>query len=506
MTCKLIGASRREFLRQAGAMAGLGVGAPLALNLAAMGAASAQTASDYKAIVCIFMYGGNDAYNTVLATDSSSWQRYAAVRPSSPGNIGLLKDGAADRTKTVGSAAWMGSVLPISPATAQPGRSFALNPMLGDVKAMFDAKRLAVVANVGPLVEPVTRSQYLAKAKATPRKLFSHNDQQSTWQTFQPEGASSGWGGRMADLFASSNGNSIFTSVNAGDNSAWSTGRVVKQYRMGVAGPVRLGLQRGADGVDRVYGFDSVAVAMRKIVQSQSSSHVMLKDHASVATRSLTAQEQIAGLLPGAATAPFGPASALNCTLPSGATEANALAAQLQVVARTIAIQSALGVKRQVFFVNLGGFDTHANQPLRHATLMTQLNHGLKYFDTVLNSLGVANQVTTFTASDFGRTFTSNGDGTDHGWGGHHFVMGGAVAGGDLYGAFPVYGDKASNSNDFMGTEDQIYNGALVPKIAVDQYAATIANWFGVPSSSFGDIFPNSGNFSTRLDLGFMRS
>jgi uncharacterized protein (DUF1501 family) len=176
----------------------------------------------------------------------------------------------------------------------------------------------------------------------------------------------------------------------------------------------------------------------------------------------------------------------------------------LQVVARIIAAQSSLKVKRQVFFVSLTGFDTHNTQNLVHADLMARLNHGLKYFDNALSALGVSRQVTTFTASDFGRSFTSNGDGTDHGWGAHHLVMGGAVQGGDVYGAFPVMSTKNHRDNEFDASPDQIINGVLLPRISVDQYGATLGRWFGLSSSQLGDVFPNLGNFSGRSDLGFM--
>lgn len=499
--------SRRSFLAHAGGLAGMGISAPFAINLAAMGSAAAQTASDYKALVCLFMYGGNDAFNTVLATDPTSWQRYAAVRPSTLGNIGLLKDAPADRTKTAGSAQWLGGVLPISPLTAQSGRTFALHPMLSDVQSMFGSKRLAVIANVGSLIEPVTRTQYIGKSRPTPKKLFSHNDQQSTWQTFSAEGASTGWGGKIGDIFAGANGNSLFTCVSAGDGAAWLSGRTVKQYRMGPNGAVRLGTKAGAtDGLPYTYSSRAVGEALQNIVRTARTGHVMEADYTTVAARSILAEQQISKVLPSAANAPFGPSTLLQFTPPGGAPQINPLASQLQMVARTIAAQGSLGVKRQVFFVNLGGFDTHANQALRHATLMAQLNHALKYFDGVVSAMGMADQVTTFTASDFGRTFTGNGDGTDHGWGGHHFVMGGAVAGGDIYGQFPVYGEKAPSNNDMLGSEDQIYNGTLVPRLSIDQYGATLANWFGVPSSALNDIFPHASNFASRLNLSFMRT
>ena len=189
----------------------------------------------------------------------------------------------------------------------------------------------------------------------------------------------------------------------------------------------------------------------------------------------------------------------------TGTAAFNSLAQQLQVVARTIAARLSLGATRQVFFVSMGGFDTHDNENRALADLMAKLGHALQYFNNVLTALGVANQVTTFTASDFGRTFTSNGDGTDHGWGSHHMVMGGAVRGRDLYGTFPVLGTKNANNNEFDNSPDQIGNGALLPATSVDQYAATLGRWFGLSDSQLLDLFPNLANWNVASrNLGFM--
>lgn len=499
--------SRRLFLKQVSAFAPLGAGAPMALGLSASGALAAQGAGDYKALVCIFMYGGNDAFNTVLATDKTSWQNYSAVRSSRSGNIGLIKDAPADKSRLPGSPEWMGGVLPITPVTTKAGRSFALNPLLPDLQALFNVqKRLAVVANVGTLVEPIDRDGYIARTRAFPKKLFSHNDQQSEWQTFSPEGASTGWGGRIADIFEAGNGNSLFTTISVGDNSAWLAGQTVKQYRLGAAGAIRVGTSPDGQGKPRTYGSDVVAAALERIVRTPRTGHVMEADYAAMAGKAIDAERQLAGVLPNGDLAPFGPPQILNYSPVTGGATANPLAMQLRMAARMIAAQSKLGIKRQVFFVNMNGFDTHDGQSIRHGNLMAQLNHGLKYFDTLLTYMGMANQVTTFTASDFGRTFLCNGDGTDHGWGGHHFVMGGAVAGGEIHGDFPVYGAKASGSNDIVDSDNQIYCGVLVPQLAVDQYGAALAKWFGVPASGMGDIFPNLKNFGAQAGVSVMRA
>lgn len=479
-------ASRRLFLKQSAAMSTLGAGAPLALNLAAMGSAAAQTAGDYKALVCVFLAGGNDAFNTVLATDASSWQAYNAVRNQLPSSIALP----------------LGSVLPLNPSQGlSGGRSLALHPQLKGMRDLFNTqRRMAIVSNVGPLVEPLTKAEYLQQLKRQPAKLFSHNDQQSTWQALGPEGASLGWGGRLADAVAAGNGNSLFTGISAAGNAVWVSGQNVRQYQLQSSGVVRMGVVTNEFGVDHIYGSDKVAAAMQRIVTTNRSAHKFEADLTTVAQRSRAAQLAMGSALPGAETLPYGPSSSLQYTKADGNRAMNPLAQQLQVVARSIGARQALGMKRQVFFVSLGGFDTHDDQVGRHADLMARLDHGMVYFDKVLAALGLSDSVTTFTASDFGRTFTSNGDGTDHGWGSHHFVMGGAVNGGTVVGDVPTYANKNANNNYFDGSPDQLINGALLPKISVEQYGSALGRWFGA-GAALSTVFPNLGNFAGTLPL-----
>jgi len=475
-------ASRRAFLRLASLMSVAGsAGAPFALNLATIGAAAAQTSSpDYRAIVCLFMNGGNDHANTVLATDPTSWNTYTTVRTTSEaGSIALPGPSAA------------GGVLPIAPLTAQAGREFALHPQLGPLKDLFDAGRAAIVANVGPLLAPTTRAQYRAASVPLPPKLFSHNDQQSTWQAGRPEGASSGWGGRMGDLVAAANGNPIFTCISASGNAVFVSGQSVQQYQVSSAGAVAIGRLTGS-----LFGSSAAGNPLQAIV-SGSRSHLFEKEHAAVVKRSIDAQAILASAMLPAGTG--GVANPTQYTNPNTGTPANnGLATQLQTVARMVGARGGLGARRQVFFVSLGGFDTHDNQRTAHADLMARLAHAISYFDSALATLpggDMRSQVTLFTASDFGRTFTSNGDGTDHGWGAHHFVVGGAVKGRDLYGTFPVTG---------LGHERDVGSGSLLPEISVDQYGATLAAWFGLSDGQIADVFPNLGNFAAR-NLGFMR-
>jgi len=508
-------AARRLFLRQAGAMSLIaGAGAPLALNLAAAGSAAAAGATDYRALVCLFLFGGNDSFNMVLPTDATSWPLYSAIRNQAPDSIALLAPGVAPALGAAAtSPARLGGVLPINPADAQ-GRSFALHPVMGTLATMFDAdKRLAILPNVGPLVMPTTKAQLAQASFPRPARLGSHNDQANTWQALAPEGAQRGWGGRMGDLLASSNGQPIFTAVSAAGNAVWLSGDSVRQYQVDTGGAVRVGV----DASNRLYGSADAGAALQKIVSSTRGTHWFESDLAAVGQRSIEAELTLRTALKAPSDAAFGtmPAtggySAANdpklryASPVNGAATFNALAQQLQVVARMIdAAQSgSVGAKRQVFFVSMGGFDTHDLQNRVQADLLARLAHAMRYFDTALSAIGAQQKVTTFTASDFGRTFTSNGDGTDHGWGAHHFVMGGAVKGGRLYGRFPTFGAKNTNNNNFDASSDQMGNGSLLPVTSVDQLGATLGKWFGLSDTQLADVFPNLKNFSTR-DLGFM--
>lgn len=475
--------SRREFLRLSGLLSSagaLGAASPFALSLANIGTAAAQGAvSDYKALVCLFLYGANDQANTVLATDTDSWTQYQTVRTTSEaGSIALPAIGMT------------GGVIPITPSTTQSGRSFALHPNMSQVKTLFDAGRAAIIANVGPLIVPTTLAQYKAGSVPLPPKLFSHNDQQSLWQAYAPEGASYGWGGRMGDMLAANNSNALFTAISASGNAVFLSGRSVIQYQVGTTGAVAIAGLSGS-----LFGSNTAGSSFRSIITGDTSNYIQ-KEHAAITKRSIEAQSLL-----GPAMAPAGSNGVANpsqYTNPNtGVLTNNTLATQLQTVARIIAGRNTLGAKRQVFFVSLGGFDTHDVQRSGHANLLARVAHAVDYFDTVMGNLmgsDMRNQVTLFTASDFGRTFTSNGDGTDHGWGSHHFIIGGAVKGGNIYGNFPVTGLKH--------TQD-VGSGSLLPQYSVDQYGATLASWFGLSTTQISDVFPNINNFTER-NLGFI--
>jgi uncharacterized protein (DUF1501 family) len=388
---------------------------------------------------------------------------------------------------------------------------------MSSLQSLFDTdRRLAVLPNIGPLVVPTTKTQYNSPSHPRPPRLFSHNDQQSMWQTMLPEGATTGWGGRMADQLASSNTGAVFTAISAAGNAVWLSGQEVRQYQVSGMGALRL----GADSNNQVFGSAAVADALAKISRNPMGTHVLEADVATVADRSIASEGILSQVLPSASEQAFGtrPATGtsynpssdprLQYLSPStGKPAFSALAHQLQVVARLVqaGMSGATGVRRQVFFVSVGGFDTHSNQNQQHNELMARVAHGMHYFDTALGGINARNNVTTFTASDFGRTYTSNGDGTDHGWGAHQFVMGGAVRGGDFYGKFPTLVGRRPGSNDF-DSPDQVRNGAMLPTSSVDQLGATLSRWFGLSDSQTLSVFPNLANFGLAArNLGFMR-
>lgn len=434
--------SRRAFLRRAGALSMLGSAAPWAFNLAAMADAAAATTAtdDYKALVCVFLQGGNDHGNTLIPFDAASHALYATAR-----------GGLALPLSTLQATALVPSqVLP-------NGRQMALAPALAPLKAYFDAGKLAGVLNIGPLIQPTTLAQFKARSVPLPPKLFSHNDQQSVWQSYHQESANPGWGGRMGDLFMSGNGKSAFTCVNLGGNAVYLSGDQAIPYVLDPQGPSPLLAAAG-----QMYGSADCAKLFARLVTRTSSPYVMAQVHTQVMQRAIDAQAALSGAL-------------AQAVVPTTAfTAGNRLATQLKMVARMISARAALGLKRQVFFVTLGGFDLHDNLASQHPILLAQVADALKSFADATSELGVADRVTTFTASDFGRTLTSNGDGSDHGWGSHHFVLGGAVQGGRFYGQLPDAG--------LLGAQD-ISQGRLLPTMAVDQLAASLAGWMGVSAT-----------------------
>ena len=458
-------ASRRAFLQRASALSVAGVAAPWALNLAALAEASASTATDYKAIVCVFLYGGNDYGNTLVPYDTSNYNAYQQQRPS-------LAYARNELSATILTPT-------ITPIDVQGvAHQYALAPELAPLLPMFNAGKMGILLNVGTLVQPITKQQYTNKTAPLPPKLFSHNDQQSVWQSSTPEGATSGWGGRMGDLFESGNGNATFTCVNVAGNAVYLAGKTAVQYQVSTKGSVPLaGLK------NPLFGSTACSDALRTLV-TQQRTHLFENEYNRISKRSIDADVTLTSALAGGPT--------INTVFPAD----NNLADQLKIVARMISTADQIGAKRQVFFVAIGGFDTHDGLLTDHPVLLTTVADAMTAFYNATVELGVANQVTTFTASDFGRTLSGNNDGSDHGWGSMHFMLGGAVKGQRFYGTAPVV---ANNGPDDVG------QGRLLPTTSVDQYAATLGRWMGVSDSDLLSLLPNLKNYNvSSRNLGFV--
>src|SRR5947207_2527037 len=370
--------TRRTFIRQAACAALTTTGILNTIFDLRRLSAAPLDASDYKALICLFLFGGNDANNVIVPHGASGYASYAAAR-------GIL-------------AIPQASLLPLTLQNGD-GRDFGFHPNLVELQTLFNQGKLGLVSNVGTLVGPVTRAQYLAGGAAVPPQLFSHADQSVQWQTSVPDVISkTGWGGRMADMLQS---------LNAG-------------------------------------------------------------------SRSIAANDLL--------TTPLAGIPAFQTVFPN-----SNLGSQLNMIAKMIAARNNLSMKRQIFFCSVGGYDTHGDQLTGQANLLTELSQGLSAFYNATVELGVASQVTTFTASDFGRTYPTNGSGSDHGWGSHQFVLGGAVQGGRLFGTFPTL---AVNGPDDTG------QGRWIPTTSVDEFSATLATWFGVSVSDLPAVLPNIGRFA----------
>jgi len=454
--------TRRRFIGRACAAVGAtGMLSALA-QLRMIGALAADAApSDYKALVCLFLYGGNDSNNLLVPVDNTNYNIYAA-----------------DRTVL---ALPQASLLPISPKTYSDGRSWGLHPSFVEIQQLFGQGQLALLANTGTLVQPVTLAQYNAGTVALPPQLFSHANQQVQWQSSVPDQPfTTGWGGRLADIVNALNGNpKISMSVSVAGENSFQVGNTVSQFAVNPTGAVVLSGTSGSTLATARYG------AQQNILNFQEQ-NLFEAAFGGMTTSAIVDSQLLNTVL---ASSP-----ALTTTFPS-----TNIASQMKMIARMIGAAPQLGLTRQVFFASLGGFDLHSDQLTPHATLFMQLSQALNAFSAATAELGVQNQVTTFTASDFSRTFNTNGtnDGTagsDHGWGSHHLIMGGAVNGGDIYGSVPLL--------ELGGPEDT-GRGRWIPTTSVDEYSATLANWFGVSASNLPIVLPNIGRFATS-NLGFM--
>ncbi len=470
--------SRRQFLRTASmaSMAGFYV-SPFFVELNSLAAMAQGTAgTDYRALVCVYLAGGNDGHGTVIATDPDSFAAFTSARSGAPG-----------------LAYPMNELLPITLQTPQTGRTFALNPSLGGVQTLFNAGRAAIVANTGTLIAPATKTQINANSVPLPDSLFSHFDQTAAWQAIAANlgsGERVGWGGAVADAIEAMNlnSNSMFTCISTSGNALFLSGQDSFQLNVTSAGPIPIyGLQNPP------FGVPAASNPLNSILTADEN-NLFSQEYEIVINRSMQAQAMLAtAMAPAGAAGVANPPQYLNPMTNMLAN--NPLATSMQTVARIIAGRAQLGVTRQIFYVQLGSFDTHNNQAVQHAQLLTQLGAAFEYFDGLMVGMGLGNNVTSFTISDFGRTLTSNSNGTDHGWGSHHFVVGGAVNGQNMYGQYPVVGVDQVND---LGA------GRLIPTTAVEQYAGTLASWFGLSDSQIRTVFPNFGNFGTDPYLGFM--
>jgi len=474
--------NRRSFLQRAGAGAVTFAGGTSILAALGNSKAYAADVSGYKAIVCLFFFGGQDCHDTVLPYDQASYDKYAQLRP------GLLGDYAA---QTGGSSRDRDRLLNLNPTNAaQFGtREFALPEGMGPIKELFDQGNAAIIGNVGPLIEPINAAEFEAGAKARPKQLFSHNDQQSTWLSSAPEGEVFGWGGKLIDAVNASgaNTNEVFSAISTFGNTVFLSGEQTQQFNLNPDGPQQVnGLRNFNSGLLGTAANNPVAVQMLEDHYRKSGdqlSNLFEKDVADINARAFSTNEQYIEALVGA--------TPLQTVFPQSGT-----GGQLSAVANSINISASLGVGRQVFFVGMGGFDTHDNQAADLSGLQAGYSAAIKSFYDATVEMGMHDNVTLFTAADFGRALLENGNGTDHGWGSHHFIVGGAVNGNTIYGDIPPYD---------VGHEFDSGNGRLIPQVSVEQYAATLGKWFGLSNAELLAALPILANFSEQ-DLGFMAS
>ena len=448
--------NRRDFLRRSGALTAAGLAGNL--DLVSL-SAHAQAAADYRALVCIFLFGGNDGNNLLLPADSAGYAQYAAVRGAGSG-IALTQ----------------AELLPIQPANLDT--PFGLHPALKELQPLFAGGQLAAIANVGTLTQPTSKAQYAAGVR--PDSLYSHSDQQNQWQTSIASGtARTGWGGRLADVLAPQAGGAFPVITSTAGVTLFVTGTASRPLAIPVTGGFGLsGYNNGPAAKARLAALNSLLAIDR--------GNTFVDAASAITEQAIALSATVNPILTSTASA----------VAPLFAGQSSSIARQLLAVARMIEARAATGARRQIFFVSLGGFDTHANQLATQQTLFGQLSPAWKAFYDATVQLGVAQQVTSFTLSDFGRTFKpAAGGGSDHAWGNHHLVLGGAVKGGMLYGRYPTL--------TLAGPDDAEREGRWIPTTAVDQYGATLAKWLGASAADLAQAFPNLARFPVD-NLGFL--
>ncbi len=444
--------SRREFL---GSLPCIALGTTTLysslINLKALGSIMNTTMVDeeYKALVCVMLLGGNDSFNMIIPRGNAEYNEYADTR----GNIAIPK----------------AELLDINPLDGD-GRSYGLHPNMPGCQSLFEQGNMAFVCNVGTLVEPSTKSAIESGQVSLPLGLFSHSDQQMHWQTAIPQDRSSvGWGGRMADILKSMNvDNGVSMNISLAGTNVFQRGNEVTEYAINPDGGVSV-LGWGED-----HPFTQLMTEDISSFLNKQYGDIFKDSYTGVLKRSVESNEVFNQAI----------ADAYQVTTPF--TEGSKLSGMLRMVAQSIAARDILGAKRQIFFVGIGGFDNHDDLIDKHSALMTNLDDALTEFYAATQELGIAENVTTYTVSDFGRKLGSNGNGTDHAWGGNALVMGGAVNGKRMYGEFPVL---ATNGDMY------IKDGVLIPTTSADMYFAELALWFGISPNDLSLILPNIGNF-----------
>jgi uncharacterized protein (DUF1501 family) len=419
--------------------------------------AQSSCPTDYKALVCIFMFGGNDGNNTVIPINTPKSNAY-----NSYANYAKVRGGLALAQST------------LNPINTSRGDSYGLHPGLVELATLYNTGgKVAVLANVGTLVNPLSQSDYLHQAKAIPLNLFSHLDQQTEWQTSIAQGfATTGWGGRLADAMQNCNTSNFPVIVSVGGNALFNTGTVTNPATV-TPGQV-LGLQGFSGSAVNIARFDSLANLL-----NFNNGYTLVNSENYISYNGINQAGVLNEALAGSA--------ALQTAFPN-----TSLGSQMAQIAKIIKVRSALGVNRQIFFAFLGGFDTHDAELTQQSTGLIQVSQAMNAFYSATLELGVSQSVVTFTESDFNRTFQPSGGatlGTDHAWGSHHFIMGGAVKGGDVYGTFPT--------QELSGPDDANNRGIWIPTTSLDQYGATLATWFGVSPTMLPTVFPNLPNFPT---------
>jgi len=415
---------------------------------------------DYKALVCILLAGGNDSYNMIVPTSADPYNVYATTRS----NLALPQ----------------GDLLPLDYTDAS-GINYGLNPAMPEVANMFNTGRAAVIANVGTLIEPVTKAQVLSGAAPVPLGLKSHSDQARHWQTSVPQSRNAkGWGGKVADILASGNSNQDMSmNLSLAGTNLWQAGNTVDEFTITPQGSVGINMLNSTDAMSMLVG-EGVSNIM-----DQQYADILKQTYANKVNASQNQHNVFTSAL-----------SDLNPLSTEFAN--NQFSKQMKMVANSIAVSGSLGMERQTYYLKLGGFDTHGEVINNQAAKLSLLSGAIGSFYEAMDELGISEKVTTFTISDFARTLTSNGGGSDHGWGGHSMVFGGAVNGGQFYGQYP--------SLDLGGNLD-IGNGVMIPEISTDQYFSELALWMGVSPSDLPNIFPNLENFYTPgvgTPIGFM--